>query len=104
MFHKKKFIEDSDDLEQSSDKGTSAHSKRRAFDSTSRRPSKRRKSEQCNSATQESEQCSSEKKKTKQSSVNEDKRTTQQRICVFQNPFIKDDECLGPKVMQWPKN
>ena len=65
-FLEEKFIEDSDDLEQSSDKETTSHSKRKAFDSTSKRPSKRRKSEQCNSATQTSEQCSSAKKKTEQ--------------------------------------
>ena len=66
-FLEEKFIEDSDDLEQSSDKETTSHSKHKAFDSTSKRPSKRRKSEQCNSATQTSEQCSSAKKKTEQS-------------------------------------
>ena len=65
-FLEEKFIEDLDDLEQSSDKETTSHSKRKAFDSTSKRPSKRRKSEQCNSATQTSEQCSSAKKKTEQ--------------------------------------
>ena len=65
-FLEEKFIEDSDDLEQSSDKEATSHSKRKAFDSTSKRPSKRRKSEQCNSATQTSEQCSSPKKKTEQ--------------------------------------
>ena len=65
-FLEKKFIEDSDDLEQSSDKEATSHSKRKAFDSTSKRPLKRRKSEQCNSATQTSEQCSSAKKKTEQ--------------------------------------
>ena len=63
-FLEKKLIEDSDDLEQSSDKEATSHSKRKAFDSTSKRPLKRRKSEQCNSATQTSEQCSSAKKKT----------------------------------------
>ena len=51
-FLEEKFIEDSDDLEQSSDKETTSHFKRKAFDSTFKRPSKRRKSEQCNSATQ----------------------------------------------------
>ena len=63
-FLEEKFIEDSDDLEQSSDKETASHSKRKAFDSTSKRPSKRRKSEQCNSTIQKPEQCSSAKKKT----------------------------------------
>ena len=67
-FPEEKFIEDSDDLEQSFDKETTSHSKRKAFDITSKQPLKRRKSEQCNSATQKSEQCSSakEKKKTEQ--------------------------------------
>ena len=65
-FLEEKFIEDSDDLEQSSDKETTSHSKRKAFESTSKRPSKRRKSEQCNSATQTTEQCCSTKKKTEQ--------------------------------------
>ena len=65
-FLEEKFIDDSDDLEQSSDKETTSQSKRKAFDSTSKRPSKRRMSEQCNSATQKSEQCSSAKKKTEQ--------------------------------------
>ena len=54
------------DLEESSNKETTSHSKRKAFDSTSTRPSKRRKSEQCNSATQTTEQCSSAKNKTEQ--------------------------------------
>ena len=40
-FLEEKFIEDSDDLVQSSDKETTSHSKRKAFDSTSKRPSKR---------------------------------------------------------------
>ena len=66
-FLEKKFNEDSDDLEQSSNKETTSHSKRKVSDPTSKRPSKRRKSEQCNSATQKSEQCSSAKKKTEQS-------------------------------------
>ena len=65
-FLEKKFIEYSDDLEQSSDKETTSHSKRKAFDSTSERPAKRRKTEQCHSATQKSEQCNSAKKKTEQ--------------------------------------
>ena len=46
------FNEDSDVLEQSSDKETTSHSKRKASNSTSKRPSKRRTFEQCNSATQ----------------------------------------------------
>ena len=58
-FLEKKFIEDSDYLGQSSDKETTSHSKRKAFDSTSTRPSKRRKSEQCNSAKKKTEQCGS---------------------------------------------
>ena len=52
---------DSDDLKQSSDKETTSHSKREAFDSTSnKRPSKYRKSEQCSSAKKKTEQCGSD--------------------------------------------
>ena len=74
-FLERNFNEDSDVLEQSSDKEMTSHYKCKASDSTSKRPSKRRnsehcnsgKSEQCNSGTQKSEQCSSAKKKTEQS-------------------------------------
>ena len=54
-----KFIEDSDDLEQSSDKETASRSKRKAFDSTSKRPSKRQQSEQCSPAKKKTEQSGS---------------------------------------------
>ena len=72
-FLEEKFIDDSDDLEQSSDKETTSHFKRKAFDSTSKRPSKRRKSEQCNSATQKSEQCNSATQKSEQCSSAKEK-------------------------------
>ena len=96
----KKFTEDSDDLEQSSDKEKTSHSKRTASDSTSKRPSKRRKSQQCNSATQKSEQCSSAKKKRRVACLltplstifwnppkMKSKRTSQQRIWIFQHHY-----------------
>ena len=41
-FLEEKFIEDSDDVEQSSDIEATSQSKHKAFDSTSKRPSKRR--------------------------------------------------------------
>ena len=105
----KKFI---DDLEQSSDKETTSHSKRKAFDSTSKRPSKRRKTEQSNSATQKSEQCSSAKKKTEQcgspfdpsvndfleSSEDEDRTDDSTEDLDISTSIFNDDECLGPKV------
>ena len=122
-FLEEKFNEDSDDLDQSSDKETTSHFKRKAPDSTSKRPSKRRKSEQCNSATQKSEQCnsatqkseqcSSAKKKTEHSgssfepSVNdfvessEDEEQTDEStedLDISTSIFNDDDEYLGPKV------
>ena len=112
-FLEKKFIEDSDDLEQSFDKETTSHSKRKAFDSTSKRRSKRRKSEQCNSATQKSEQCSSAKKRTEQcgspfdpsvndfleSSKDEDRTDDSTEDLDISTSIFNDDECLGPKVL-----
>ena len=111
-FLEEKFIEDSDDLEQSSDKETTSHFKRKAFDSTSKRPSKRRKSEQCNSATQKSEQCSSAKEKTEQcgspfdpsvndfleSSQDEDQTDDSTEDLDISTSIFNDDECFGPKV------
>ena len=99
-------------MEQSSDKETTSHSKRKAFDSTSKRPSKRRKSEQCNSATQTSEQCSSAKKNTEQcgspfdpsvngflaSSEDEDQKDDSTEDLDISISIFNDDECLGPKV------
>ena len=101
---------DLDDLKPISDKETTSHSKRKAFDLTSKRPSKRRKFEQCNSATKKSEQCSSAKKKTEQcgspfdpsvndfleSSENEDQTNdSTEDLCISTSVF-NDDECLGP--------
>ena len=111
-FLEEKFIEDSDDLEQSSDKDMTTHSKRKAFDSTSKRPSKRLKSEQCNSAIQKPVQCSSEKKKKEQgsslfdSSVNdllesfedEDQTDDSTDDLGISTSIFNNDECLGPKV------
>ena len=121
-FLEEKFIEDSDDLEQSSDKETTSHFKRKAFDSTSKRPSKRRKSEQCNSATQKSEQCnsatqkseqcSSAKEKTEQcgspfdpsvndfleSSEDEDQTDDSTEDLDISTSIFNDDECFGSKV------
>ena len=112
-FLEEKFNEDSDDLEQSSDKETTSHFKRKAPDSTSKRPSKRRKSEQCNSATQKSEQCSSAKKKTEHSGSSfepsvddfvessEDEEQTDEStedLDISTSIFNHDDEYLGPKV------
>ena len=82
------------------------------FDSTSKRPSKRRKSEQCNSATQKSEQCSSAKKKTEQcgslfdpsvidfleSSEDEDQTDDSTEDLDISTSIFNDDECLCPKV------
>ena len=106
---RKKFI---DDLEQSSDKETTSHSKRKAFDSTSKRPSKRRKTEKSNSATQKSEQCSSAKKKTEQcgspfgpsvndfleSSEDEDRTDDSTEDLDISTSIFNNDECLGPNV------
>ena len=103
---------DSDDLKQSSDKETTSHSKRKAFDLTSKRTSKHRKFEQCSSATQKSEQCSSAKKKTEQcgspfdpsvndfleSSENEDQTNDSTEDLCISTPVFNDDECLGPKA------
>ena len=107
-FLERKFNEDSDVLEQSSDKETTSYSKRKASNSTSKRPSKRRKSEQCNSATQKSEQCSSAKKKTEQSdssfdpSVNDLLESSEDEDQTDESTedlgIINNDECLGPKV------
>ena len=105
-FLEEKFIEDSDDWEQSS------HSKHKAFDSTSKRPSKRRKSEQCNSAIQKPEQCSSAKKKTERSGPlfnssvvdllesSEVENQTDDSTADFgiSTSIFNNDECLGPKV------
>ena len=117
-FLEEKFIEDSDDLEQSSDKETASRSKRKAFDSTSKRPSNHRKSEQCNSAIQKPEQCSSAKKETEQSgslfdssvvdllesSEVKNQRTTQPKISVFQHLFSIMMSVLVPRCqMHWPK-
>ena len=111
-FLEENFIEDSDDLEQSSDKETTSHFKRKAFDSTFKRPSKRRKSEQCNSATQKSEQCSSAKEKTERcgspfdpsvndflvSSEDEDQTDDSTEDLDISTSIFNDDECFGPKV------
>ena len=111
-FLKENFIEDSDDLEQSSDKETTSHFKRKAFDSTSKRPSKRRKSEQCNSATQKSEQCSSAKEKTErcgspfdssvndflESSEDEDQTDDSTEDLDISTSIFNDEECFGSKV------
>ena len=121
-FLEEKFIEDSDDLEQSSDKETTSHFKRKAFNSTFKRPSKRRKSEQCNSATQKSEQCnsatqkpeqcSSAKEKTQrcgspfdpsvndflESSEDEDQTDDSTEDLDISTSIFNDDECFGPKV------
>ena len=108
----RKFNEDSDVLEQSSDKETASHSKRMASNSTSKRPSKRRKSEQCNSATQKSEQCNSETQKSEQSgssfdpSVNdllessqdEDQTDESTEDLGVSTSIFNDEECLGPKM------
>ena len=112
-FLEEKFIEDSDDLEQSSDKETTSHSKRKAFDSTSKQPSKRRKSEQCNSASQKFEQCSSAKKKKPEqcgspfdpsvndfleSSEDEDQTDDSTEDLDISTSIFNDEECFGPKV------
>ena len=111
-FLEEKLIEDSDDLEQSSDKETASHSKRKAFDSTSKRPSKRRKSEQCNSAIQKPEQRSSAKEKTEQSgslfdssvvdllesSEVENQTDDSTEDFGISTSIFNNDECLGPKV------
>ena len=111
-FLEEKFIEDSDDLEQSSDKETTSHFKRKAFDSTFKRPSKRRKSEQCNSATQKSEQCSSAKEKTERCgspldpSVNDFLESFEDEVQTddstedldISTSIFNGDECFGPKV------
>ena len=89
-----------------------SHSKHKAFDSTSKRPPKSRKSEQCNSATQKSEQCSSAKKRTEQCgspfdpSVNDflessegvDRTDDSTEDLDISASIFNDDECLGPKV------
>ena len=99
-------------MEQSSDKETASHSKRKAFDSTSKRPSKRRKSEQCNSAIQKPEQCSSAKEKTEQSgslfdssvvdllesSEVENQTDDSTEDFGISTSIFNNDECLGPKV------
>ena len=110
--------DDLEDLEQSSDNETTSHSKRKAFDSTSKRLPKRRKSEQCNSATQKSEQCSSVKKKTEQcgspfdpsvndfleSSEDEDQTDDSTEDWDISTSIFNDDECFGPKVSDaWAK-
>ena len=121
-FLEEKFIEDSDDLEQSFDKETTSHFKRKAFDSTFKRPSKRRKSEQCNSATQKSEQCNSATQKSEQcssakektercglpfdpsvndfleSSEDEDQTDDSTEDLDISTSIFNDDECFGPKV------
>ena len=124
-FLEEKFIEDSDDLEQSSDKETTSHLKRKAFDSTFKRPSKRRKSEQCNSATQSlssvtqqlkslslKSQCSSAKEKTERCgspldpSVNDFLESSEDEVQTdhstedldISTSIFNDDECFGPKV------
>ena len=92
----------SDDLEESSNKETTSHSKRKAFDSTSKRPSKRRKSEQCNSAKKKTEQCGSPFDPSVndflESAENEDQTDDSTEDLCISTSIFNDDECLGPKV------
>jgi len=101
-FLEKKFIEDSDDLEQSSDKETTSHSKRKAFDLTSKRTSKRRKSEQCNSAKKKTEQCGSPFDPSVndflESSEDDDRTDDSTEDLDISTSIFNDDECLDPKV------
>ena len=98
-FLEKNFIEDSDDLEQSSDKEMTSHSKRKAFVSTSKRTSKRRKSEQCSSAKKKTEQSSDPSVNDfLESPVNEDQTDDSREDLCISTSIFNDDECLGPKV------
>ena len=101
-FLEEKFMEDSDDLEQSSDKETASHSKRKAFDSTSKQPSKRRKSEQCFSAKKKTEQSGSLFDSSVvdllESSEVENQTDNSAIDCGISTSIFNNDECLGPKV------